>query len=326
MFGRSPRSAQLPGAALSGARLTDLDAEDLGAAIAALGEHSSRVHVHDPVDHAAMTGWYAAADVVLSTSRREGSGYALIEAMTEGCVPVVTGLPSHRSIVGGLVPTFAPGDVADAADLLVRAVGVARDTVREDAAARLSWAVVVEQLVGLYRQPVLLAHSYFLRLDPKQHAKMRPYPPLNTLHAATVLRLDGLDVAVFDSMLAEDESAFAESLERHRPSVVVLYEDNFNFLSKMCLTRMREAAVTMVGMALAAGCRVAVSGADVTDHPEVYLAAGAHACLLGEAEHTMREVVARWLGPDPQGALTDVDGLALLVDGEVVRTAKRSIE
>ena len=175
-------------------------------------------------------------------------------------------------------------------------------------------------------QPVLLAHSYFLRLDPKQHAKMRPYPPLNTLHAATVLRLDGLDVAVFDSMLAEDESAFAESLEQHRPSVVVLYEDNFNFLSKMCLTRMREAALTMVGMALAAGCRVAVSGADVADHPEVYLAAGAHACLLGEAEHTMREVVARWLGPDPDGALTDVDGVALLIDGEVVRTAKRSIE
>lgn len=122
------------------------------AAIAALGHGSPRVHLHDPVDHAAMSGWYAAADVVLSSSRREGSGYALIEAMTEGCVPVATGLPSHRSIVGDLVPTFAPGDVAGAADLLVRAVGVARDAVREDAAARLSWAVVVEQLVGLYRQ------------------------------------------------------------------------------------------------------------------------------------------------------------------------------
>jgi anaerobic magnesium-protoporphyrin IX monomethyl ester cyclase len=175
-------------------------------------------------------------------------------------------------------------------------------------------------------QPVLLAHSYYLRLDPKQYAKMRPYPPLNTMHAATVLRNDGLDVAVFDSMLADDESAFAASLERHRPSVVVLYEDNFNFLSKMCLTRMRAAALTMVGMALSAGCKVAVSGADVTDHPEVYLAAGAHACLIGEAEHTMREVVGRWLGPDPHSSLTDTDGLALLVDGEVVRTAKRSIE
>jgi glycosyltransferase involved in cell wall biosynthesis len=121
-------------------------------AIATLGAHGSRVHVHDPVDHAAMTGWYLDADVVLSTSRREGSGYAVIEAMTEGCVPVVTGLPSHRSIVGDVLPTFAPGDAAGAADLLVRAVDVGRDTVRRHAAERLSWSVVVEQLVTVYRQ------------------------------------------------------------------------------------------------------------------------------------------------------------------------------
>ena len=121
-------------------------------AIATLGAHGPRVHVHDPVDHAAMTGWYLAADVVLSTSRREGSGYAVIEAMTEGCVPVVTGLPSHRSIVGDVLPTFAPGDAIGAADLLVRAVGVGRDTIRRDAAERLSWSVVVEQLVAVYRQ------------------------------------------------------------------------------------------------------------------------------------------------------------------------------
>ena len=89
---------------------------------------------------------------------------------------------------------------------------------------------------------VLLAHSYFLLLDPKQHAKMRPYPPLNTLHAATVLRNRGLEVAVFDAMLADDENDFRKALAEHQPKFVVLYEDNFNFLSKMCLLRMREAA------------------------------------------------------------------------------------
>ncbi len=122
------------------------------AAIAALGEHAPQVQLHDPVDRAAMTGWYQAADVVLSTSRREGSGYAVIEAMTEGCVPVVTGLPSHRSIVGDVLPTFAPGDAAGAAELVVRAVRVDRDTIRRDAAERLSWAVVVAQLVAVYGQ------------------------------------------------------------------------------------------------------------------------------------------------------------------------------
>ena len=36
--------------------------------------------------------------------------------------------------------------------------------------------------------PILLAHSYFLRHDPKQVAKMKPYAPLGTLFAAGVLR------------------------------------------------------------------------------------------------------------------------------------------
>ncbi len=105
---------------------------------------------------------------------------------------------------------------------------------------------------------ILLAHSYFLRLDPKQWEKMRPYPPLGTLYAAEVLRNVGHDVAVFDAMLAEGEYEFADALSRHQPRHVVLFEDNFNFLSKMCLARMREAALAMVTMAKDAGCRVAL--------------------------------------------------------------------
>ena len=57
---------------------------------------------------------------------------------------------------------------------------------------------------------ILLAHSYFLRLDPKQWEKMRPYPPLGTLYAAEVLRNVGHEVALFDAMLAEGEHEFAE--------------------------------------------------------------------------------------------------------------------
>ena len=173
---------------------------------------------------------------------------------------------------------------------------------------------------------VLLAHSYFLRLDPKQHAKMRPYPPLNTLHAATVLRDRGLQVAVFDAMLAADESEFEAALSQHQPQMVVLYEDNFNFLSKMCLLRMRQAALTMVGMARQAGCRVAVCGADVTDHAELYLAAGAHACLLGEGEHSMVEVIDQWLSDQPDAALGSIAGVASMHHGQHVQGERRPIE
>src|SRR3954454_2383878 len=171
---------------------------------------------------------------------------------------------------------------------------------------------------------LLVAHSYFLNLDAKQRSKMRPYPPLATLYAATVLRDKGYDVALFDSMLATDESEFAGALERHRPRAVVLFEDNFNFLSKMCLARMREAAITMARMALAEGCSVVMSGADVTDHPDVYLEAGADICLLGEGEHAVGEVIDRWFGRS--GTTGPIAGSASLVGGEVATAAPRPIE
>jgi len=104
---------------------------------------------------------------------------------------------------------------------------------------------------------VLLGQSYFLRFDPKLFAAMQPYPPLGTLYAASYLRNQGYEVSLFDAMLAESEDEWQRALERSRPTVAVLYEDNFNYLSKMCLLRMRQAAFTMLGMARARGCRAA---------------------------------------------------------------------
>src|SRR5580700_6485187 len=89
---------------------------------------------------------------------------------------------------------------------------------------------------------VLLTHSYHLYFDRKQTRKMRPYPPLGTLYAAALLQRFGISVAVFDTMLNDPAEGFRSALEQHRPKIVVVYEDSFNFLSKMCLTRMREVA------------------------------------------------------------------------------------
>lgn len=175
---------------------------------------------------------------------------------------------------------------------------------------------------------VLLAHAYFLALDEKQASKMRPYTPLATLYVAEGLRRAGHRVAFFDAMLSAGEHEFAEALARHRPSVVVLYEDNFNFLSKMCLARMRQAALTMVADARRVGARVVVSGSDVTDRPEPYLAAGALAAAVGEGDHTVVELVD-WLaaGPADGERPTHIAGLALTApDGTTERTARRPNE
>src|SRR3972149_3026899 len=108
---------------------------------------------------------------------------------------------------------------------------------------------------------VLFGQSYYLRFDPKLYAAMQPYPPLGTLYAASYLRARGCDVALFDSMLAESEDEWAAALDSHRPRYAIIYEDNFNYLSKMCLVRMREAAFRMIEMAKARGCTVLLCGA-----------------------------------------------------------------
>src|SRR6478672_1429793 len=97
--------------------------------------------------------------------------------------------------------------------------------------------------------PVLLTHSNHLYFDPKQVQKMQPYPPLQTLLAAAVLRQHGIEVALFDSTLNAPEEGFLAALERHQPRLVVVCEDDFNFLSKMCLLRNRELALWMASVA-----------------------------------------------------------------------------
>ena len=138
---------------------------------------------------------------------------------------------------------------------------------------------------------ILLGQSYFLHFDPKLWEAMQPYPPLGTLYAASYLRQHGYEVALFDAMLAESEEEWASALDEHQPRFAILYEDNFNYLSKMCLLRMREAAFTMIGMAKARGCIVILCGADATDHHEMYLAKGADYVLIGEGEETLVELL-----------------------------------
>lgn len=157
---------------------------------------------------------------------------------------------------------------------------------------------------------VLFASAYYLAYDEKQARIGRPYPPLGTLLAAAVIRRLGFKVGVFDSMLAAGVDEFATELDARDPQVVVLYEDNFNWLSKMCLTRMREAALQMIRLARERNCAVLCNGSDISDHPEYYLNAGANAVLLGEGELSLIELIPMVVG-GADSSMDSVPGLAL---------------
>ncbi len=168
---------------------------------------------------------------------------------------------------------------------------------------------------------ILFGQSYYLRFDPKLYAAMQPYPPLGTLYAAAVMRQRGYDVALFDAMLSEGTHEWTAALERQRPRFAVLFEDNFNYLSKMSLLRMREAAQAMIAAARARGCTVIVCGSDPTDHPDVYLDAGADYVILGEGEAALVDLVAAFDSGNPH----TLAGLAYRVDSQTIRTPPRPV-
>ena len=140
---------------------------------------------------------------------------------------------------------------------------------------------------------ILVCHSYCLRFDSKQVERGTPYPPLATLQCAALLRRAGYEVSLFDAMLADNLGEYERALGSAHPQVVLLYEDNFNFLSKMCLAKMRAAACEMIAAAQCAGARVIAAGSDVSDAPEPYLRAGADITLKGEGLPALLEILRR---------------------------------
>src|SRR5215475_9488756 len=92
---------------------------------------------------------------------------------------------------------------------------------------------------------VLLTHSNHLFYDRKQVEKMQPYPPLQTLLAAAVLRESGLSVELCDVTLNVPEEVLPRALDSSSPKLLAVCEDDFNYLSKMCLHRNRAVAYEM---------------------------------------------------------------------------------
>ena len=167
---------------------------------------------------------------------------------------------------------------------------------------------------------ILVCHSYFMRFDPKQQQRAKPYPPLATLQAASLLRAAGHEVSLFDAMLASGVDEYHQLLRERQPQVVLLYEDNYNFLTKMCLGRMRHAACEIIGAAHLSGARVIAAGSDASDSPDAYLGAGADVVLIGEGLATLLQLLPR-LEADPSASREDLIeglcGVAGLVGGNV---------
>ncbi len=169
---------------------------------------------------------------------------------------------------------------------------------------------------------ILFSHSYFLSLDPKQSIQSKPYPPLGTLYAAAYIREQKHNVKLFDSNFAMEANEIEPYLSDYSPEVLVIYDDGFNYLTKMCLTNMREATFEMIKLAKKRNIFVVVSSSDSTDHYGKYLENGADVILLGEGEETLKEVIET---KKSKGNFSILEGIVYKDSNGIYKTPPRKV-
>jgi anaerobic magnesium-protoporphyrin IX monomethyl ester cyclase len=170
---------------------------------------------------------------------------------------------------------------------------------------------------------ILFTHSYFYRFDQKQWDNQQPYPPLGTIYAASVMREAGYDVSLFDTALIDSPEKIISVIKKEKPDFLVIYDDGFNYLTKMCLTNMREAAFRMAEIAKKNGLTVIASSSDAADHYGKYLAHGVDFIIIGEGEITLKELIITI--EKGENDFRKIDGLAFKENVEVIRTSPRQI-
>jgi anaerobic magnesium-protoporphyrin IX monomethyl ester cyclase len=169
---------------------------------------------------------------------------------------------------------------------------------------------------------ILFSHSYYYQLDPKQWKNKMPFPPLGTLYAAALLRKNGFEIDLFDTNLLDNPKSIRPLLAKTKPKYLIIYDDGFNYLTKMCLTNMREACFDMIDFGKKEDCIVIVCSSDSSDHFEKYLDNGADFIIKGEGEITLLELVNSL---EKNQAFNKVDGLIYRQDAATIITSARKV-
>lgn len=73
------------------------------------------------VQHEDLEDWYSASDYFIAASHYEGSGIAMCESMACGCIPIVTYIPSFRTMIkeGNCGYLFQPGNADELLTILL---------------------------------------------------------------------------------------------------------------------------------------------------------------------------------------------------------------
>jgi radical SAM superfamily enzyme YgiQ (UPF0313 family) len=136
------------------------------------------------------------------------------------------------------------------------------------------------------------------------------------------LRQHGFDVMLFDTMFSDSAKDIQKTIDEFKPDIFISYDDGFNYLTKMCLTNMREACFDMQAYAKSKGCKVIVSSSDATDHIEDYLKHCADVVVIGEAEQTVLELCKSYKN---KISFENISGIAFENNRSLTKTPARIV-
>jgi glycosyltransferase involved in cell wall biosynthesis len=132
--------------------------EPVAAAIAASPRLRQSVTLLGSIPYPQMGAYFNSADLFVQGSHHEGSGIALLDALVCGVVPVVTDIPSFRTITqnGAVGALWPPGDAQGFAAALLRTLArplaPQSELARQLFATHWSFDAIARRLLAIYRQ------------------------------------------------------------------------------------------------------------------------------------------------------------------------------
>jgi radical SAM superfamily enzyme YgiQ (UPF0313 family) len=163
---------------------------------------------------------------------------------------------------------------------------------------------------------ILLSHSYFLNLDTKEAANHKPYPPLATLVMAALIKQEiGKDVTFYDVMFDHNEQSLVQSIVENQPDVVIFYDDDFNYLTKMCLENMRNTLFRAV-CDVKLNCTFIAHGSDASDQAMLYVENGFDYIVHTNAENCLVGLIRLLINRDFD-KISELKSLTYLKDGKI---------
>lgn len=108
------------------------------------------------IPHGELQAWYNSADFIISGSHYEGSGVAVCEAMSCGCIPILTNIASFRKMTGngqcGLV--YEPGNREQLLSALLQTASMDINTERERTLFQFNKELSFEAIAGKMNETI----------------------------------------------------------------------------------------------------------------------------------------------------------------------------